>query len=180
MFNKMTHLILITLVLLQCCMHQAASDVHCITANSTKLGSTPCVTLSQFATDIIHYVRPNSTLVLLPGRHYLTINLTVSNLDNFSMTSENTTAQIICKDYLHIFFNSSKRIHITNLEFIGCGGNLVENVQEFVVRDTKFKGEENSETALELVETTAEIINSTFDSYPTEEKYVYHTATKRS
>ena len=34
-----------------------------------------------------------------------------------------------------------------------------------MVRDTKFKGEENSETALELVETTAEIVNSIFVSY---------------
>ena len=40
----------------------------------------------------------------------------------------------------------------------------MENVQEFVVRDTTFKGEENSETALELVETTAEIVNSSFIS----------------
>ena len=75
------------------------------------------------------------------------------------MTSENLTAQIVCIDYSHIHFNSSQQVHITNLEFIGCGGNLVENVQEFVVRDTKFKGEEYSETALELAKTTSVIVN---------------------
>ena len=35
-------------------------------------------------------------------------------------------------------------------------------VKEFVVEDTKFKGQENSGTALELIETTAQIANSTF------------------
>ena len=41
---------------------------------------------------------------------------------------------------------------------------MVENVQEFVVRHTKFKGDKNSETALEIVKTTAEIVDSTFIS----------------
>ena len=59
-------------------------------------------------------------------------------------------------------FYQSQNIHITNLEFIGCGGNQVRHVEEFVVEDTKFKGQENSGTALELIETTAQIVNSTF------------------
>ena len=38
----------------------------------------------------------------------------------------------------------------------------MRHVEEFVVEDTKFKGQENSGTALELIETTAQIVNSTF------------------
>ena len=38
----------------------------------------------------------------------------------------------------------------------------MENVYEVVLRDTKFKGQEDTGTALELIETTARIINSTF------------------
>ena len=38
----------------------------------------------------------------------------------------------------------------------------MRHVEEFVVEDTKFKGQENSRTALELIETTAQIVNSTF------------------
>ena len=49
-------------------------------------------------------------------------------------------------------FYHSQSIHITNLEFIGCGGRHVE---EFVVEDTMFEGQENSSTAIELTETTA-------------------------
>ena len=40
----------------------------------------------------------------------------------------------------------------------------MKHVEEFVVQDTTFKGQENSGTALELIETTAQIVNSTFVS----------------
>ena len=78
------------------------------------------------------------------------------------MKSENSTAQIKCTSYSHIQFSQSQRVHITNLDLIGCGGNLVEEVEEFVVRDSKFEGQESSGTALELIETIAQIVNSTF------------------
>ena len=40
----------------------------------------------------------------------------------------------------------------------------MKHVEEFVVQDTIFKGQENSGTALELIETTAQTVNSTFVS----------------
>ena len=40
----------------------------------------------------------------------------------------------------------------------------MEEIEEFVVRDTKFEGQESSGTALELIETIAQIVNSTFAS----------------
>ena len=40
----------------------------------------------------------------------------------------------------------------------------MKHVEEFVVQDTMFKGQENSGTILELIETTAQIVNSTFVS----------------
>jgi predicted outer membrane repeat protein len=81
------------------------------------------------------------------------------------MKSETSTAQIKCTVDSSMHFSQSQSIHITNLEFIGCDGNKVIRVfQEFLVTDTKFEGRENSGTALELIETTAQIINSTFVS----------------
>ena len=73
------------------------------------------------------------------------------------MKSENSTAQIKCTNDSNMHFSQSPCIRITNLEFIGCGGNLVDEVKEFVVQDTTFKGQEDSGTALELIET----VNST-------------------
>ena len=86
------------------------------------------------------------------------------------MKSENSAAQIKCTSDSHIHFNHSWYIHITNLEFIGCGGNQAKRIEEFVVEDTKFEGQENSRTALELIKTAAQIVNSIFlsnrkDSY---------------
>ena len=40
----------------------------------------------------------------------------------------------------------------------------MSHVKEFVVEDTKFEGQRNSGTALELIEAIAQIINSTFVS----------------
>ena len=162
----MTHFGLLSLSLIFCSLNQAASEVYYITITSTDLCTVqPCRTLSQFAANSSHYLHSNTTLVFLPGTHYLsTVNLTLSNVDNFVMKSENSTAQIKCTSNSHIHFSQSQYIHITNLEFIGCGGNQVKHVEEFVVQDTTLKGQENSGTALELIETTAQIVNSTFVS----------------
>ena len=162
----MTHFGLLSLSLIFCSLNQAASEVYYITITSTDLCTVqPCRTLSQFAANSSHYLHSNTTLVFLPGTHFLsTVNLTLSNVDNFVMKSEKSTAQIKCTSNSHIRFSQSQYIHITSLEFIGCGGNQVKNVEEFVVQDTMFKGQENSGTALELIETTAQIVNSTFVS----------------
>ena len=112
-----------------------------------------------------HLLYPNTTLVFLPGRHYLNNTvLTISNLDFFAMLSENSTAHIACENYSSIYFNHSHYTEIINLEFIGCGGNKVIRVVEFFVQDAKFKGQEYSGTALELIETMEQIVNSTFVS----------------
>ena len=39
--------------------------------------------------------------------------------------------------------------------------NQVRHVEEFVVEDTKFESQDNSLTALDLIETTAQIVNGT-------------------
>ena len=139
-------------------------EVYRITTNSSQLCALPCLTLSQFAANSGHYLKSNTTLVFLPGRHYLTVKLTVSGIDSFSMNSEILPTQIVCRNYSHFFFNCSQYIHITNMEFIGCGDTHIENAEDLVLRDTKFKGQEESGTALELIETTAQIVNSTFIS----------------
>ena len=80
------------------------------------------------------------------------------------MKSENSTAQIKCTNYSHIDFSQSQYILITNLEFVGCGGNQVKYIEGFMVQNAKFTGEENTRTVLILIETVAQIINSTFVS----------------
>ena len=62
-------------------------------------------------------------------------------------------------------FYQSHSIHITNLEFIGRGGNQVRHIiEEFVIKDAKFEGQENSGAALELIKTT--VIQGMFYIWP--------------
>ena len=161
----MTHFVLLTLLLILCSLNQAASEVYFITTNSSDLCTVqPYLILSQFAANSSHYLHSNTTLVFLPGTHYLSTVLTLTNVGNFVMKSENLTAQIICTNDSHIHFSQSRYIYITNLELIGCGGNQVKYADKILIKDTKFEGQENSETALELIQTTAQIVNSTFVS----------------
>ena len=80
------------------------------------------------------------------------------------MKSESLTVQIKCTSNSSMYFGQSQSIHITSLEFVRCGGNQVKNVKEFLVNSTKFEGQEKSGTALELIETSSQIVNSTFVS----------------
>ena len=82
---------------------QPIGELLYVTTDSVDLCTLPCLTLSQFAISYgstsTYYLNLNITLIFLPGRHYLTSNLTISNLDNFSVSSENSTAQILYQDY---------------------------------------------------------------------------------
>ena len=160
-----------------CSLKQTNSEVQYITRNSTDLCSVqPCLTLSQFAANSSRSLHSNMTLVFLPGTHYLNIKLEITNQNSFMMNSEYTTARIVCTDRSHNFyFRQLQYIHITDLEFVGCRGNRVENVNKFVVSITSFRGlgisEESSQqwwlirnSALIHFQTRAQIVNSTFVS----------------
>ena len=143
---------------------QVASEEYYITANSTDLCTSSCQTLTEFITNFTYLLNPNITVVFGPGRHYLNGSLTVSNLNTFSTSSENITAQIECTDYSGMIFNYSQNVFITNLEFIGCGGNQMMNVDNFLIHDTTFVGQDNRGITLQLIQTTGEITNCAFSS----------------
>ena len=107
---------LLALLLTICSLKQAASEVYYITTDTTDLCTMqPCLTLSQFAANSHDYLRSNTTLVFLPGTHYLsTVNLTLSDVDNFVMKSENSTAQVKCINNSSMQFNQSQSIHVIN------------------------------------------------------------------
>ena len=157
---------LLTPLLVLWSLNLAASEVYYITTTCTPIDPSclgPCLTLSQFAKNSSYLLYPNTTLVFLPGTHYLNTALILLNVHNFVMWSENCSAHIVCVNYSNINFSHSNNIEITNLEFIGCGNQIIGAV-EFIIQDTKFIGQENSRTALELIDATAQIVNSTFVS----------------
>ena len=164
----MVHFRLLTLLVILGLFSQnrALSEVYHIIPNpSNHCATQPCLILSQFAANSSHYLHSNTTLDFLPGIHNLSkIILVLVNVKYLIMKSVSSTAIVMCTNDSNIHFSQSQSIHITNLEFIGCGGNQVRNVKDFLVNNTKFEGQENSETALELIGTTAQILDSMFVS----------------
>ena len=158
----MARLNTIILLLLFYSISQVASVEYYITANSTDLCTSSCLTLNEFVANFRDLFTPNITVVFSPGVHYLNGSLNVSYSSAFFMTSESIPAQIRCASYSRIVFNCSQNIFITNLEFIGYGGNQLLRVQKFVARNATFRGQGKSGTALQLIETRAQITNSTF------------------
>ena len=152
--------------------NQAASVVYHITASSADFCDVPCLTLSQVITDaeIDHYyLRSDITMVFLPGTHYLSVNFSLSYLYNLIMKSHSTVVQIVCVGHSHMTFARFQHIHIANLEFIGCGGNYIGDTGRLDLQNVKFK-DCHSGAALKLVETTANILNSTFVSSNTTDR----------
>ena len=101
----MIHLGLFALVIL-CSLNQAASEVYHMSADLCT-APLPCLSLTQFAANSSGYLHSNTTLVFLPGTHYLTVRLTVSNVHYFSMHPENTAAKIMCRNSSAFSFTHS-------------------------------------------------------------------------
>ena len=154
---------LFSVVFIFCSPNQVSSEIYHIKANSTSTDYciAPCLTLSDLLfADYSQY--SNTTLVFLPGIHYLIFSMSVSRAKVFSMTSKSIIAQVVCRRSSSIHFDYSQYVSISNLEFIGCGGNQIKQVKEFVVKDTRFNGQNTSGTALEIIKTATWIVNSTF------------------
>ena len=55
-------------------------------------------------------------------------------------------------------------VYISGLKFVGCTGNRFESVDQFTLEDSSFVGQEDiTGTALELVETSANLVQSSFN-----------------
>ena len=109
----------------------------------------------------------NVSLTFLPGNHSLDGELSLSHADNFSMTKViggNGTVFLECGSESGRFnISETTFAMIKDLHFVGCGGNKVSQVEQFIVEDTIFEGVEGRGTALMLNEVTdASIARSSF------------------
>ena len=152
---------LLLLVLLFFC-DQATTVTYYITSDICSQPNHSCLTLSEFAVDSSRHFDPNTTLIFLPGMHSLQINISISDADSLTLQSENVCPSVTCENDSFMSFNSIELIHIKNMKFIGCGGNVFESVRQFLLQNSRFEGKDASLTAFELIHTAAQIVNSTF------------------
>ena len=140
-------------------LNSATAKVLYITPSTSDPCTTRCLTISELAANTSSYISSNTTLVFTAGTHHLTVNLTVSDVNNVSITSN---AAIV---YMHLSFinlNHSQFIHISNMNFFGYGGINVSNVEDFLMQSVVFDGQDKTRMSLSLIESTANIINSSF------------------
>ena len=136
------------------------------TASDCIYSGSNCFTLSDFAANSSQLLRDNNHLIFSLGTHILALNLTVENKLTFKMVSNSSSlhAQVIikCIETSSLSLVNCSLAAITGIEFVGCGKNKAMQVVSLVLQNSTFEGQENSGTALELIETNAEIHNSIF------------------
>ena len=147
-------------------LNLATAKVLYITPSTSDLCTTQCLTISELAANTSSYISSNTTLVFTAGTHYLTANLTVSDVNNVSITSNGSYTAIEYMHHSHINLKHSQFIHISNMDFFGYGGVTVSNVEEFVLQNAVFNGQlqDITEMSLSLIESTANIVNCSYIS----------------
>ena len=145
-------------------LNSATAKVLYITPSTSDLCTTRCLTISELAANTSNYISSNTTLVFTAGTHHLTADLTVSDVNNVSITLNGSHAAIVCMNHSYINVIHSQFIHISNMDFFGYGGINVSNVEDFVLLNAVFDGQDKTETSLSLFESTASIINCSYIS----------------
>ena len=145
-------------------LNLATAKVLYITPSTSDLCTTQCLTISELAVNTSSYISSNTTLVFTAGTHHLTADLTVSDVNNVSITSNGPHTAIVYMNHSYINLIRSQSIHISNMDFFGYGGINVLNVEEFVLQNAVFDGQDNSKISLMLIYSTANIINCSYIS----------------
>ena len=164
-FALTLHLLLFLLVYADSANRQQA-HYYITPSLSVVCPGDPCLTLPQLAANSTSFLsnKTNITLSVLPGNHSLDGELSLSHADNFSITKANGTVFVKCGSQSGRF-NISEITFVTikDLHFVGCGGNKVSQVKQFIVEDTIFEGVEGRGRALVLNKVTdASIARSSF------------------
>ena len=139
----------VILMFLFVCVDLAASNVHYYIVPSLNVScpQEPCLTLSQFATNISRYCGNNNNVSLFfqPGNHSLAFELSLATANIFSMVAnvrDDEAAFVRCINRSGRFrIRDSIFVLIKGLHFIGCGGNEIIQVKRFILEDAIFLGE---------------------------------------
>ena len=154
-------------------LHLSACRMYYIIPRSPGEAACPnnntCVILNKVANSS-HYFDSNTTLNFLPGNHSLDVEISISNISELRMltndspaSSTNLTVTILCDSRARFNIEVVNKVFINGLSFIGCGDNTFSKVDQIVIEDSTFHGTEYSSTALVLNGiTSASIIRNAF------------------
>ena len=108
-----------------CC---SAENVYCVTPTAASCSSCPpnsakCRTLSEYAQEAQMYFISNTTMVFLPGDHYLDTSISVDNVVKFTMHGESSlgnTVTVVRNGSVSFNFTNMVDFKITSLVFTSC------------------------------------------------------------
>ena len=137
---------------------------YVITSNNSKVQCSVmhCATLAQIVANSSTHLEPaaNITLVLEQGHHQLDSELTISNVGELLITSENSTFDTPSVSIKLVRFSNIRWLRINNINFTHSGSITVESVQSLFIENSIFL--ESNGTALKLINTTASVVSSSF------------------
>ena len=147
------------------CLVFQDDEVHYIAPESLSacpVHSRTCLTLSEFV--VSSKINSHTIVAFLPGNHALSSSIYITNVTRFSMISSSTLqrAEITCQHNTNFIFDEIRQVAIQRLIFVGCGSNKVSSCNHLTVKNCTFIGQNGSGTALEVVDTNAQIFNSIF------------------
>ena len=90
----------------------------------------PCFTLSEYAQQSPHHLTSNTTLLLLPGDHALSVNLTVENVSGFEVFSsaDSHATRIVCQALVGFSFRNISHLTMHGLTISSCGmGTIISS-----------------------------------------------------
>ena len=130
-----------------------------------------CLILAQFTDNSNEYIQWNTTLILLPGTHYLNEVLSVTNVSRFEILAldyystfeqENGSVHIVCNSEAFFEFLLCDSVHFTQVTFINCGGSIVSNVGTFSLYNSTLIGQNITKSAFTFNYTHQVIINNSY------------------
>ena len=130
-----------------------------------------CLTLAQFTDNSNEYIQWNTTLILMPGTHYLNEVLSVTNIWRFEIVAldyynsseqRNGSVLLVCNSEAFFEFLLCDSVHFTQVTFIDCGGNVVNDVDMFSLYNSTLIGQNTSKSAITFDYTNQVIINNSY------------------
>ena len=101
-----------------------------------------CLTLMQYANSP-RLVGSNVTLVMLPGNHDLSAQLSVSQIATFIMVAsynDTSSPTVTCSGSGRMALNDIQDVRIIRVTFVRCGGNTADSVDNLLLENSHFMG----------------------------------------
>ena len=89
---------------------------------STPCPVDPCFTLSEYAQQCLHNLTSNTTLLLLPGDHVLSVNFSVEDVSGFEILSpaDGHQTRIVCQGLVGFSFRNISHVTMHGLRIKSC------------------------------------------------------------